>query len=170
MTSMYNKIYILFFLFVLLASCDSKEISSINKNTMIKFSNPKELNTPKGYSHASVVDIGNAHMIFISGQVPIDAHGNIVGTNMKTQSKQVFENIASILKTHTATFNDVVKFTYFVKDITKIQDLRDVRDLYINKEYPPASTLVEVSNLFKPEILLEVEATAVVTKKNKFGK
>jgi 2-iminobutanoate/2-iminopropanoate deaminase len=61
--------------------------------------------------------------------------------------------------------NDIVKLSYYLKDVSKIQQVRAIRDMYINTQTPPASTLVEVSKLFRDDMLIEIEATAVIPKK-----
>jgi enamine deaminase RidA (YjgF/YER057c/UK114 family) len=53
---------------------------------------------------------------------------------------------------------------YFIKDLERIDEVRLVRDKFINQEHPPASTLVEIKSLFRPEFLIEIEATAIIPK------
>jgi enamine deaminase RidA (YjgF/YER057c/UK114 family) len=67
-----------------------------------------------------------------------------------------------VLEAAGATFADVVKLTYFVRDINAIAEIRAVRDEFIDTANPPASSLVEVSRLFLPNLLIEVEAVAAV--------
>ena len=112
--------------------------------------------TPPGYSHAMKA----GGLLFVAGQVPLNAAGEVVGSDMETQARQAFENLAAVLAAAGVTFDAVVKLTYFVTDISQIPAIRAVRDGYINTENPPASTLVEVSRLFMPGILIEVEAVA----------
>jgi enamine deaminase RidA (YjgF/YER057c/UK114 family) len=104
-------------------------------------------------------------MVFISGQVAMDSQGHLVGKDdLKAQAKQVFENLKTALAAAGGSFDDVVKITWYVKgyDPQNLSTLREVRDSYVNKDKPPASTLVGVSSLFQPEYLLEVDAVAVV--------
>jgi 2-iminobutanoate/2-iminopropanoate deaminase len=74
----------------------------------------------------------------------------------------VFANLKARLDEAGASFSDIVKLNYYVADATNIQNLRDVRDSYVNREYPPVSTLVVVKQLFREELLIEVDAIAVV--------
>lgn len=74
----------------------------------------------------------------------------------------MFANLKARLDEAGASFSDIVKLNYYVTDATNIQNLRDVRDSYVNREYPPASTLVVVKQLFREELLIEVDAIAVV--------
>lgn len=119
----------------------------------------------KGVSQAVSVDCGNSRMILLSGQVPLDAEGSLVGNNIEKQTEQVFKNIENILKEYGGSGKDIIKLGIFIKDISKISDFRKVRDLYINTQNPPVSSLIEVSRLFRDDILIEVEATAVVKNK-----
>jgi reactive intermediate/imine deaminase len=124
----------------------------------ISFTAPS-VRTPPGYSHA--VQAGG--VLFISGQVPLDANGAVVGLDdMAEQTRQVFRNLGAVLEAAGATFADVVKLTYFVRDINAVASIRAARDEFIDTANPPASTLVEVSRLFMPDLLIEVEAVAAV--------
>jgi enamine deaminase RidA (YjgF/YER057c/UK114 family) len=61
--------------------------------------------------------------------------------------------------------NDVVKLNYYMLDASQVQVIRNIRDKFVNVSHPPASTLVQVSKLFRNDILVEIEATAVIRKK-----
>jgi reactive intermediate/imine deaminase len=125
-----------------------------------RFLSPDTLPRPFGYSH--VVDAPAGRIVFVSGQVPLDAAGNLVGEgDFAAQVRQVFENLTAALAAADASWGDVVKLNYFVRDIGEVTVLRATRDEYVNTEQPPASTLVEVSRLFRDEVLVEIEAVAV---------
>jgi reactive intermediate/imine deaminase len=125
-----------------------------------RFLSPDTLPRPFGYSH--VVDVPASRIVFLSGQVPLDAAGNLVGEgDFAAQVRQVFENLTAALAAADASWNDVVKIDYFVRDIREVAALRAIRDEYVNTEQPPASTLVEVSRLFRDDVLVEIEAVAV---------
>ncbi|NIJ55325.1 RidA family protein [Dyadobacter arcticus] len=133
---------------------------------IVKFSNPATVAKPNGYSHAAIIDLGNSKMVIISGQIALDKQGNLVGKDdMGKQAEQVFANIKSIVEDAGGTMNDLVKLNYFLLDVAQIQAVRNVRDKYVNVQNPPASTLVQVSKLFRDGFLLEIEATAVISKK-----
>ncbi|MNR29893.1 Enamine/imine deaminase [compost metagenome] len=132
----------------------------------MEFKNPSSVVNPKGYSQAAVIDLGNCQMIILSGQVPLDKNGNLVGKNdMEKQTEQVFVNIKNILTDLGGTMDNIVKLGIYVKDVSQIQSLRNVRDRFINTQTPPASTLVEITKLFREDILIEIEATAIIPKK-----
>src|SRR5258705_5278801 len=122
---------------------------------MIAF-NAESVRTPPGYSHA----VRAAGLLFVAGQVPLNEAGEVVGADMESQAHQVFQNLAAVLAVGGVTFDAVVKLNYFVTDISQVVAVRSVRDRFINTDNPPASTLVEVSRLFLPGILIEVEAVA----------
>lgn len=125
------------------------------------FSSPPDLPPSRGYSQVVDLPPGN-RLIILSGQVPLDSAGQLVGgSDFRAQATQVFENLKRGLTSRGAGFTDVVKITYYVLDArTNLATLREVRDRYINQKAPPASTLVQVSALFRPDIQLEVEVMA----------
>lgn len=128
----------------------------------VRFLNPTSLPKPNGYSHLVEVAPGNS-MVYLSGQVALDSAGRLVGPHdFRAQALQVFENILRALRAAGATFCQVVKLNYYVRDVSEVPVLREVRDRYINKAAPPASTLIEVKGLFRDDVLLEVEAIAFV--------
>ena len=134
--------------------------------SLVKFINPSAVSTPKGYSHAAVIDLGTCKMLILSGQVALDNKGNLVGKDdFGKQAEQVFQNIKNIVEAAGGKMDNVVKLGFYVLDVKQVPALRTVRDKYINTKNPPASTLVQVSKLFRDDILLEVEATAVIPKK-----
>ena len=125
-----------------------------------RFLSPKTLPPPFGYSH--VVDAPAGRVIYVSGQVPLDAAGQLVGEgDLETQTRQVFENLTAALAAAGASWADVVKLSFFVVDVAQIGPVRQVRDEYVNTRQPPASTLIEVSRLFRDDVLIEVDAVAV---------
>ena len=125
-----------------------------------RFLTPATLSPPFGYSH--VVESPAGTIVYISGQVPLDAEGQLVGGgDFAAQTRQVFENITRALEAADATWSDVVKLDYFLRDVDQISAVRAIRDEYVDTANPPASTLVEVSSLFSPDVLVEVQAVAI---------
>jgi 2-iminobutanoate/2-iminopropanoate deaminase len=124
--------------------------------------NPAGLPTPRGYTHVVEVPAG-ARMLYLSGQVPLDKDGNLVGAgDFSRQADQVFHNLGLALSQAGASFAEVVKLNFYLRDVSHLNELRAVRDRYVNTKAPPASTLVEVSRLFRDDILLEIDAVAAV--------
>jgi reactive intermediate/imine deaminase len=132
----------------------------------VKFLNPATVAAPHGYSHAVEVDLGTCKMLIISGQVALDPKGNLVGPgDYEKQAEQIFTNIKNIVESAGGKMDNLVKLGFFTRDLSQIQKIRAVRDRFINTKNPPASTLVEVSKLFRDDVLIEIEATAIVPKK-----
>ena len=131
----------------------------------VQFINPETVSTPRGYSHAAIIDLGNCKMVIMSGQVALDAKGNLVGANdIAKQTEQVFRNIKSVVEAAGGKLDHVVKLGYFTTDVSRIADIRSIRDQFITSKTKPASTLVQVNKLFREDILIEIEATAVIPK------
>ncbi|WP_435857047.1 RidA family protein [Streptomyces mobaraensis] len=114
----------------------------------------------RGYSH---VVIGTGRLVAVSGQVAFDEDGRVVGEgDIRAQARQVFENLRRCLAGAGASFGDVVKLTYFLTDVAHLPVIREVRDEFVDAGCLPASSAVQVVALFRPELLVEVEALAVV--------
>lgn len=108
--------------------------------------------------------VGN--LLFLSGQVALDAQGNIIGVgDLGAQTRQCFTNIGGLLVAAGGDFGNVVKLTtFFTVDITNlpgIQPYFDVRREFFGS-HKPTSTGVQVTSLIYPELMLEVEAVAVL--------
>ncbi|MCT3649816.1 RidA family protein [Elizabethkingia anophelis] len=132
---------------------------------MIQFKNTDSVFQIKGLSQVVEVPLGASRMLILSGQVPVNQKGEVVGSDIRTQSRQVFQNIQSVLEYCGANFNDIVKLGIFTTDISKIAKFREVRDQFINTTNPPASSLLEVKGLFRKDVFIEVEVTAIVKNK-----
>ncbi|WP_315838571.1 RidA family protein [Bradyrhizobium prioriisuperbiae] len=119
-----------------------------------------------GFSH---IALGSAReLAFISGQVAYDSDGNIVGIgDLARQTRQVLENLSHALDAVDATFDDILKFTFFVRNLSEeaVATIRKVRTEYLSSSNPPASTMVGVAALAKRDLLLEVEAYVAVPSK-----
>lgn len=135
-----------------------------NGASPIKRTNPPTLSTPTGYTH--VVEVtGPVKTIYISGQVALDKDGKLVGPgDMKAQAEQVFKNLEAALAAGGAKFSDVVKMNTYVTDVSQAPAIREVRARYFGTT-TPASTFVQVAALVRSELLIEIEAIAVVATK-----
>jgi enamine deaminase RidA (YjgF/YER057c/UK114 family) len=125
---------------------------------------PATLPPPTGYSHVAKVSKGT--LVYIAGQVSSDASGKLVGEgNFEAQVEQVFKNVKLALEAAGATMADIVKLnTYLVAEVSQdeLPKMRAIRDRHLNKDKPPASTLVVVSRLARPGWLIEIEAVAAI--------
>lgn len=127
-----------------------------------RFLNPSAMPAARGYSHVVEIPAGS-RLVYISGQVALDSTGALVGAgDFRAQAEQVFTNLHHALAAVGATFADVVKLNYYVRDALHVAELREVRDRHINLKAPPTSILLEVPHLFRDDLLLEIEAVAVV--------
>jgi len=127
----------------------------------IKRTSPPTLSTPTGYTH--VVEVaGAARTVYIAGQVAFDKNGQVVGKgDMKAQTEQVYKNLDAALAAAGASFTDVVKMNTYITDMSQAQVTRDVRAQYFG-ETLPASTLVQVVALARPELMIEIEVIAAI--------
>lgn len=127
---------------------------------VIERMNPPGLSTPTGYSH--VVSVRGGRTIYIAGQVAFDAQGQLVGKgDLAAQTRQVFANLETALKAAGATFANVVKTNYYMRDASQVAVVREIRGKYFSSELP-VSTLVEIPRLAQPDFLIEIEVVAVV--------
>lgn len=127
----------------------------------VRVHNPATIAPPVGYSH--VAEVRGGKLVFIAGQVAIDPTGQVVGPgDYRKQAEQVFKNIGLALEAAGGSFRDLVKITVYILDFAHAPEVREVRDRFIDIHHPPTSTAVQVSRLFRPEILLEVDAVASV--------
>ena len=125
-----------------------------------RFLSPDTLPRPFGYSH--LVEARPGRIVYVSGQVPLDSRGELVGDgDFQAQARQVFTNLTKALEAAEVTWDDVVKLNFFVVDIGQVAALREIRDEHVNTAQPPASTLVEVSALFRPDVQIEADLIAV---------
>ena len=101
-------------------------------------------------------------VLHIAGQVAQDATGALVGKDdIRAQTRQVLENIRTVLAGVGGTMDDVARVTVYVTDMSGLAQIHEVRGQYFRRPYP-ASTLVEVKRLVKPEYLIEIDAVAVI--------
>ncbi|HET7848720.1 MAG TPA: RidA family protein [Pseudolabrys sp.] len=112
------------------------------------------------YTH--VVVASGQKLVFISGQLARNKEGKIVGPrDMRAQIRQVGENLRAALAAAGATLSDLVKTTTFVTDIDEFFRHVDVRHDYLGVGLP-ASTTVEVRRLSHPDLMVEIEAIAML--------
>jgi len=128
-----------------------------------EFINPPGLTRPTGYTH--VVVSADGRTAYVAGQVAFDSTGKVVGVgDFQAQAEQVFTNLRRALVSVGASFGDVVKTTTFITDLKNLPALRDTRARYFDARHPPANTLVPVTTLARPDLLLEIEAVVDLPK------
>jgi enamine deaminase RidA (YjgF/YER057c/UK114 family) len=137
------------------------DVSAADVPPTANFINPETMHRPTGYTH--VVEVTAGRPVYISGQVALGRTGALVGAgDIRAQTRQVFDNLRTALQAVGAGFDQVVKLNYYLVDATQLPVVREVRDEYLNPQRPPASTAVEVRRLFRDDLLIEVEAVAVI--------
>jgi enamine deaminase RidA (YjgF/YER057c/UK114 family) len=133
-----------------------------NETNAIKRINPPELSAPPGFSQ--VIEVKATRLVFIAGQTAIDRDGELVGKNdFAAQAAKVFDNLAAALAAVGCTAANLVKLTVFVREMDNLFAYREARNRFFATVTPPAApavTLVEVSKLYGPDFLIEIEAIA----------
>ncbi len=104
--------------------------------------------------------IGN--LIYLSGQAAIDEQGRIVGAgDFDAQAERTFRNISSVLEAGGSSLDRVIKVTIYLTDMGNFPKIMALRQRWFSAPYP-ADTIVEVRSLALPELLLEIEAIALI--------
>ncbi|MDE0058872.1 MAG: RidA family protein [Defluviicoccus sp.] len=121
---------------------------------------PETIHPPIGaYAHAIEVP-DSAKVMFIAGQVGIDVDGN-VPADFAAQAELAWQNLMAILEFNGMRMKDVVKITHFLTDAADLPAYNEVRAKYLGEERP-ASTLLIVAGLARPDLLVEVEMVAAI--------
>jgi enamine deaminase RidA (YjgF/YER057c/UK114 family) len=129
----------------------------------IRFVNPEALGPSRGYTY--LVDVNRpGRMLYLAGQLGTDTTGKVVSADFRAQATQAYENIKTALASVGAKFEDVIKMNVYLTDIrAQLPIHREVRDQYVNKAAPPASTTIEISRLAREGGLIEVEVVAALS-------
>lgn len=127
------------------------------------YDNPETAPRPAGhYTNVIRLESAGTVTLYLSGQIAVDDNGEVVAPgDMVKQSEVVMEIIGRLLTAHGAGFDDIVNIRTFLTDMDRLREYGAVRMRYFDGE-PPTSTTVEVTRLFKPGALLEVEVVAVI--------
>lgn len=105
------------------------------------------------------IRVGN--LVFISGQAAIGDDGNIVGRgDFDKQAEQAFRNLRRALEAAGSSLDRVAKVTIFLKSMDNFGKIVELRRKWFSAPYP-ADTIVEISSLYSPDALIEIEAIAV---------
>ncbi len=129
-----------------------------------EYSNPPGVHQPAPtYTH--LIRVKDGDLLLISGQIALDEAGNLVGKgDLYVQARQVFKNLKAILASTGADLSNVLKWTIYVVNY-QFAD-RELLVAALNDELdtpqPPASTLVGVQSLAIPDLMIEIEAIALV--------
>ena len=99
------------------------------------------------------------NLLFISGQAGADDEGRIVDGGFRAQGEQAFANLRRALEAGGSSLKDVVKVTIFVTDMRHFPDVVELRRKYFSEPYP-ADTIAEITALYDPKAMIEIEAIA----------
>ena len=117
-----------------------------------------------GFVQANEVS-GSQRTIFLAGQVSVDAEGSpLHAGDMRAQIEQAMDNLETVLREAGAELSDVVRLNYYTTDVDGCLEAWDdaISTRLSEAGSRPASTLLGVARLYHPDILIEIEATAVV--------
>lgn len=131
------------------------------QGTGVRYLNPPSLPPATGYTHVVVAPDGRT--VYIAGQIALDSAGRLVGAgDFRAQAEQVYANLARALASVGGTLADLVKTTTFITDVTQVPVLREVRARYLDAVRPPANTLIPLATLARGDLLIEIEAVAIL--------
>ncbi|HEX8330851.1 MAG TPA: RidA family protein [Hymenobacter sp.] len=108
--------------------------------------------------YSQAVKAGNT--VYVSGQIPLDAAGQLVAGDVAAQTHQVLKNLTAVLAAAGLTLTDVVKCSIFVKDLGNFNLINEIYGSYFSTDYAPARETVEVSRLPK-DVQVEISCIAV---------
>lgn len=127
----------------------------------VRHSCPPELYDPKAFSH--VVEVEGGRLIFVSGQVPVDAERRLASRDLREQIARVYDNLEIALKSVGAGFENVIKTTNYLTSLSQAGIFREVREQrFARLKTRPASTTVVITGLVDADYLLEIEVIAAV--------
>ena len=120
--------------------------------------NPPDVHQPTGYSHA----VKKGNIVYIAGQVALDVSGSLVGKDdIEAQTEQAFRNLKAVVEAAGGTIDDIVKINIYTTDLSYRDTIREARNRYFSSDLP-ASTFVVISSLANPDLLVEIEAVAIL--------
>jgi enamine deaminase RidA (YjgF/YER057c/UK114 family) len=126
-----------------------------------RYINPPSLVKPNGYTHVVVAPDGRT--VYIAGQVALDSTGQLIGAgDFRAQTERVFQNLRRALASVGGSLDDLAKTTTFITDLKHVPAIRELRAKYFERARPPANSMVVVSSLARPELLVEIEGVAVL--------
>jgi len=129
----------------------------------VEYLRPRGLFSSPMFSQLTTVIEGK--LIFVSGQVSWDDKGNVLhASDLRAQTRQTFENMKIALAAAGATFDNVLKFNIYVVNLDreKWKIVGEERARFINRERAPANTMVGVPSLVLDDLMIEIEAIAVI--------
>ena len=150
----------IFLCFLSLNAFAQNDKTNLNSKPIMNIAQIKITPDPyKPYRLAQGYRVGD--FLFISGQTAVDDGGHLIGIgDFDVQAKQAFKNLESVLKAGGSSLKNVIKVTIMLRDMRNFNKIVELRGRYFTAPYP-ADTIFEVSSLFSPDALIEIEAIAV---------
>jgi enamine deaminase RidA (YjgF/YER057c/UK114 family) len=124
------------------------------------FTRPAGMAPVFGYSH---VTAGTGRVVAVSGQLPLDADGELVPGDPLAQARQVFANIGMALRAAGAGPADLLRLNFYLISLADVGAVRMARDEFVDTDNPPASSLIQVAGLVLPDARIEIDALAVIS-------
>jgi enamine deaminase RidA (YjgF/YER057c/UK114 family) len=123
--------------------------------------NPSDLHPAPGFSHIAVAK--GERLVFIAGQVALDREFNVVGgDDLGAQTRAAMENVGAALAAAGASWEDVVRRTVYTKQPTEYEVIAEAMEAVQGSDRHPPQTILGVTSLALPELLIEIECTAVI--------
>ncbi len=124
----------------------------------MKFHNPPSVAPGTGYSHGVELP-PNARILYCAGQLGLKSDGTFASPDIRGQAEQAWRNIAAVLQAAGMGYEHIVKLTHYLTRQEDIAAYREVRAQVLGK-LAPASTLLVISALARPEALIEIDVVA----------
>lgn len=125
--------------------------------------NPGDLHEPEGYVHVAVAE--GTRRVYVAGQVGVDTRDQVVGDDLASQTSQALENLRIALDAAGAGWEHVVKLTFYIVgyDVSMMDAFGAGMGNAVEQGMTPtAATLVGVQALYRPDLLIEIEAIAEI--------
>lgn len=121
------------------------------------------LSRPSGHFSQAITVEARGRLVFISGMTARGADGSVVGVgDIETQTRQVCDNLTEAMRAAGGSLADIVRVDVYVRNIEHFEQIHKVRREYFG-DPPPASTLLEITKMVSPDMLIEINAIAVIT-------
>ena len=122
---------------------------------------PAGISKPTGH-WTTVTTARPGKLVFISGLTSKNEGGEIVGVgDVRAQTRQVCENLTAAMRAAGGSLADILRVDVYIRDMNGFKDIHDIRREYFGA-HPPASTMVAVAGFTHPDMLIEINAIAVL--------
>lgn len=129
--------------------------------TLPSYHNPPDLAEPlSAYTH--VAEVGD--LVFVAGQCGLRKDNTVAGPDVTSQTYRAYENITKALISHGSSLRHVVRFVTYLVSADDVAEFYAARQAFFSAHYPsgqyPPNTLLIVQGLVRPDLLVEIDATA----------